>query len=224
MPPLRDKTALVIGGGSGIGRAIGEAFSAEGCRVVLAGRRELEVPAPLLYRRCNAAVREEVASLLAWMEHTVGAPAILVYSAGVNVPKRSLAELSPEDFDRIMAANTTGLFNCLHAVLAGMRARRDGLVLNICSEASLRAFPVSGAAYCASKFAQHALGSFAGAEAAADGVRVTNIYPGDVNTPLLDRRPVPPLRSAVLPCFSRPTSPPWPLPSPASLRTPLSRS
>ena len=72
-----------------------------------------------------------------------------------------------------------------------MRARGDGLIINVSSVAGKRALAIGGIAYCASKFAMTALGTSVGNECAHEGVRVTNIYPGEVNTPILDNRPVP---------------------------------
>ena len=79
----------------------------------------------------------------------------------------------------------------MHAVLPAMRARRSGVIINISSIAGKRALTLGGVAYCASKFAMTALGTNVGNEVAADGVRVTNVYPGEVNTPILDNRPEP---------------------------------
>jgi NADP-dependent 3-hydroxy acid dehydrogenase YdfG len=76
-------------------------------------------------------------------------------------------------------------------VLPGMRDRRGGLIVNISSVAGKRALDIAGVAYCASKFAMTALGTAVGNEEAKHGIRVTNIYPGEVNTPLLDQRPQP---------------------------------
>ena len=90
-----------------------------------------------------------------------------------------------------MAINVTGAFNCLHAVLPAMRARGAGLIVNISSIAGKRAMKLGGAGYCASKFAMTALGTTVGLEERANGIRVTNIYPGEVNTPILAQRPVP---------------------------------
>jgi NADP-dependent 3-hydroxy acid dehydrogenase YdfG len=77
----------------------------------------------------------------------------------------------------------------MHAVLPGMRKRQDGLIVNICSTAGTRPGPLGGIAYGASKFAQRALGIGAGYEEGANGIRITNVYPGEVDTPILDNRP-----------------------------------
>ncbi|MEO5957570.1 MAG: SDR family NAD(P)-dependent oxidoreductase [Opitutaceae bacterium] len=80
----------------------------------------------------------------------------------------------------------------MHAALPAMRARKSGLILNIVSLAGLRVLQLGGLPYAASKFAQSAIGTFANLEALPDGVRVTNLYPGETETPILAKRAVPP--------------------------------
>lgn len=201
MQSLKDKVVLIVGGATGIGLGIGKAFAEEGCRVILSGRREdalqeakaiPDVGAAFLTKTCDASDRTQVSELVDWTIAQAGPIDILVFSAGINTPKRSFADLDPAEFDRILDVNAKGAFNCMHAVLPGMRKRRSGLIINIVSVAGLRAQTLSGVPYAASKFAQSAIGTYANLEALQDGVRVTNIYPGDTNTPLLDRRPTPP--------------------------------
>lgn len=201
MSELQDKVVLVVGGGTGIGLGIGEAFARAGCRVVLAGRTLAsltaaqalpEVGASFRIKTADAADRASIAELLAWTEAELGTIDILVYSAGVNVPKRSFSDLDPEEFDQIMNVNATGAFNCMHAILPGMRKRGAGLIINVVSVAGLRNLKLAGLGYCASKFAQSSIGRFANLEALEDGVAITNLYPGETNTPILDKRPVPP--------------------------------
>ena len=93
--------------------------------------------------------------------------------------------------DQVLAINATGAYNCLHAVLPSMRARKDGFILNVTSVAGKRAIALGGIAYSASKFAMTSLGTCVANEVADDGVRITNVYPGEVNTPLLEQRPAP---------------------------------
>jgi NAD(P)-dependent dehydrogenase (short-subunit alcohol dehydrogenase family) len=197
---LQDKSVLVTGGGSGIGLGIALALAREGCRVVICGRdaRKLTQAAaahrespPILAQTCDVTDRVDVEKLVAWFHSEIGPLDIVANAAGINVARRKMAELDPDDFDRILAVNTTGLFNVLHAVLPEMRARRQGLIFNISSVAGKRIMPVAGPAYAASKFAATALGAAVGLEERAHGIRITNIYPGEVDTPLLDQRPVP---------------------------------
>lgn len=201
METLKNKVVLVVGGGSGIGLGIGLAFARENSRVVLAARTAASldaakalpgVGASLVTKTCDATDRTQVSALIAWVTEHVGPIDVLVYSAGMNVPKRTFADINPEDFDRVISANTTGAFNCMHAALPGMRARKSGLIVNIVSLGGLRVLQMAGLPYTASKFSQAAIGTFANLESLPDGVRVTNIYPGETETPILAKRPVPP--------------------------------
>jgi NADP-dependent 3-hydroxy acid dehydrogenase YdfG len=201
METLKDKVVLVIGGGSGIGLGVGLAFAREGSRVILAARTEAtlakakelpEIGASLLTKTCDAGDRAQVSELMRWVNENAGPVDVLVYSAGINVPKRTFADVKPEDFDHVMKVNATGAFNSIHAVLPSMRERKSGLIINIVSLGGLQTLQLAGLPYTASKFAQSAIGTFANLEALPDGVRVTNVYPGETETAILDKRPVPP--------------------------------
>jgi len=195
-----DETVLITGGGSGIGAATAVALAEAGCRVAISGRRQEkldEVAArfagkqPLLTHTVDVADRSSVTALFDWAAQTLGPIDILVQCAGINVVKRGMAELSPEDWDRTMQVNATGVYNCMYAVLPGMRERNGGLIINISSVAGIRASLLGGVAYNASKFAMSALGLTVAQEDKDYGIRITNIYPGEVDTPILDDRPVP---------------------------------
>ncbi|HUE15441.1 MAG TPA: SDR family NAD(P)-dependent oxidoreductase, partial [Planctomycetaceae bacterium] len=134
---------------------------------------------------------ESVATLFRWAERELGRIDILVNCAGVNTLKRSIHELAPEEWDRLMAINATGAYNCIREVLPQMKERRDGLIVNINSTSGVRAGLLGGVAYSASKFAMAALGITIAQEVREIGIRVTNIYPGEVDTPILEHRPVP---------------------------------
>jgi len=198
MESLENKVAVVVGGSTGIGLGIARAFAAEGARVVIAARTAKSLQAaveessvPLRGHTCDVSDRSQVAALVAWTEQEVGPIEILVFCAGVNSPRRTYADVTPEDFDRVMSINAGGAFNCFHAILPGMRDRMTGLIINVISLAGLRTIELAGMPYSASKYAQASLGSMANLEALPDGVRVTNLFPGETNTPILDQRPVP---------------------------------
>lgn len=197
---LSGKSALVTGGATGIGWGIAQALAAAGCRVAISGRREdaLRTAASswtgspaIQWRVCDVAQRASVQQLFQWAETALGPLDILVNSAGTNIKTRSLAEMQPDQWDEVMAINATGVYNCMYFALPGMRARHDGLIVNISSISGKRAAPLGGVAYDASKFAVTALGTAAWNEEAPNGIRVTNIFPGEVNTPILEKRPAP---------------------------------
>lgn len=196
---LANKVVLVTGGGSGIGLAIAQGLAAESCRVVICGRREgvlkeaaASAVRPMEYHACDVADREAVDGLMGWMRDRTGLPDILVNSAGINVAQRSMATVKAEDFENVMAVNLTGTFHCLHAVLPSMRDKGEGHIINIVSIAGKKVLALAGMPYCVSKFAQAALGTFVNLEDWENGIRVTNIYPGETNTPIVDNRPEPP--------------------------------
>ncbi|MEZ6110467.1 MAG: SDR family oxidoreductase [Pirellulaceae bacterium] len=197
---LKDKTAVITGGGTGIGLGIAQALAAEGCRVLIAGRREEAVrqaaeawqgETPMLYHAVDVSDRDSVQQLFDDANARLGKIDILINSAGTNIKTRTMGQMTPEQWDQVMAINATGAYNCMFAVLPQMRERKDGLIINISSIAGKRAAALGGIAYCASKFAMTALGTSVGNEVGPDGIRVTNIYPGEVNTPILDNRPTP---------------------------------
>lgn len=196
---LQGKTALVAGGGTGIGWGIARAFAAEGCRVAIAGRREEKLREAteswegdeMLYHAVDVADRESVNQLFAWATEQLGQIDIFVNSAGLNIKTRTMADMTPEQWDQVIAANATGAYNCMYAVLPQMRERGDGVIINISSIAGKRAAALGGIAYAASKFAMTALGTSVGNEEAPHGIRITNVYPGEVNTPILENRPAP---------------------------------
>jgi len=196
MSTLRDQHVWITGGGTGIGRAIALAVAAAGARVTVSGRSSDSLAETIRLAGDSASiaalpldVADRAAVNAAAAE--LGAVDILVNSAGMNTVKRTIADIDPDDWDRVMAVNATGAFNAIKACLPAMRSNGGGLIVNISSVAGKRAVPLGGVAYNASKFAMTALGTSVTLEESGNGIRVTNVYPGEVNTPILDQRPVP---------------------------------
>ena len=198
---LNGKIVLVVGGAGGIGLGIAKALAAEGCRVAIADMNEEALvnaaeagsgESAFVWQVCDITKREQVSQLFKWLDDELGPVDILVNSAGINVSNRMMSNIDPEDFDRMMEVNTTGTFNCIHAALPVMRQKGSGLIVNIVSLAGKRAMLLAGMPYCVSKFAASALGTFVNLEECGNGIKVTNIYPGETNTPIVDKRPSPP--------------------------------
>lgn len=190
---------MVTGAGSGIGQAVAVVLAGIGFRVVVVGRDagKLAATRSLIGRDDTIVEAVDVADAPAVealggrvLAATGGRVDVLVCNAGTNVRDRSLSKLSVEDWNRLIATNLTGAFHLVHAFLPAMRARHDGLIVQVCSIAGLRASVLGGVGYSASKFGQAALGIGIGLEEGQNGVRSSVIYPGEVNTPILANRPV----------------------------------
>jgi NADP-dependent 3-hydroxy acid dehydrogenase YdfG len=198
---LKGQVAVVTGGGSGIGSAVAKMLFSHGCRVVCGGRtlsKLQEVKQSIAADSSNFLVHEidvscekSVHQFFEFVRQKFGNTDILVNSAGVNVKLRTMQELSIEDWNRMLQINSSGPFFCAREVLAGMREKKNGLVINISSVAGLRSGPLGGIGYNSSKFAVTGFGICLGSEEREAGIRVSNIYPGEVDTPILKDRPRP---------------------------------
>ena len=121
-----------------------------------------------------------------------GAVEALINAAGTNAPNRSLEVLSSADYHLMMDTNLHGAYYCVQAFLPGMRRQKSGTIINIVSDAGKQASPKAGPAYVMSKFGLAGLTQAINAEERGHGVRACAIFPGDIDTPLLDKRPAPP--------------------------------
>jgi len=200
---LNGKVAWITGGGSGIGLAGAEELVKAGARVVISGRTEKtnkEAEKKLKALGDAEAVQLEVSdkkavfAAAAGIEKRHGRIDILVTSAGTNIsgPKRNFKTMSAEGWDDVVQINLNGLFYCCLAVIPGMRARKDGLIINISSWAGRYASSLTGPAYNATKRAVIAVSESINMEECANGIRATSILPGEVATPIMEKRPVPP--------------------------------
>jgi NADP-dependent 3-hydroxy acid dehydrogenase YdfG len=198
---LSGKVVLVAGGGGGIGLGIAKGFANEGCKVAITdiseealtrAEKDNKPDISFFWRTCDITDRQQVSQLFQWLSGELGEIDILVNSAGINIANRMMSNIDPKDFDHMLQVNTTGTFNCIHAALPNMRQRGSGLIVNIVSLAGKRAMLLAGMPYCVSKFATAALGTFVNLEECGNGIKVTNIYPGETNTPIVDKRPTPP--------------------------------
>jgi NAD(P)-dependent dehydrogenase (short-subunit alcohol dehydrogenase family) len=196
------RSAIVTGAGSGVGQAVAVRLAKDGWSLGLLGRRpealrktvELagEAESRILAIPCDVASTKDVASAVKTIEQKFGTTQVLVAAAGGNIPKRSWEVLETGDYLSVINANLNGVFNCVHAVLSGMRRQGAGTIIAIVSDAGMQASPKAGAAYVASKFGLRGLCQSINAEERSRGIRCTAIFPGDINTPILDKRPVPP--------------------------------
>lgn len=198
---------VVVGGGTGIGEATAKTFARDGATVVIGGRRDDKLKSvveafgsddcdrhsagSIHARTIDVADDSSVKAFFDGINADQPTIDVMINCAGINVVDRALHNMDPADWTRVMNINANGAFRCLHAVAADMVRRGGGTIVNVSSIAGKRALELAGVVYCSSKFAMTALGTAAANELKDHGVRVTNVYPGEVNTPILDARPNP---------------------------------
>lgn len=199
MTQFKDKVVIVTGAGTGIGRAVVQDFVRDGAKVALIGRRinkleEAVADLPqgqVMLASCDVADRDAVNITVQQIFDHFGTVDILVNNAGVNSNPRSVGEVNPDDWDMVITVNLTGAFNMVRAVLPTMRAKQEGLIINVSSTAGLTPSKLAGAAYSASKHGMVAFTHNLNEEEWENGIRATAVCPGEVNTPILDKRPTP---------------------------------
>ena len=202
---LHGKIAWITGGGSGIGLAGAVDLAKAGCQVAISGRDAAKLDAALQQAAAQGAPAGSmravpvdvadsaaVARVAKSLEAEHGRIDILVNSAGVNFRKRYWAETDIATFNEVVAINLNGAMACTLAVLPGMRARREGTVINVASFAGWHYGYLTGPAYTASKAALMALTHAFNIEECVNGLRATSLCPGEVATPILQKRPVVP--------------------------------
>jgi 3-oxoacyl-[acyl-carrier protein] reductase len=199
---LQGTTAIVTGGGRGIGRAIALALAREGCKVAVASRTTREVDSVCremeehgshggcMGLAVDLAHEEGIQRLVDETEKHLGAPGILVNNAGILVTN-SVPDATADEWDRTMAVNLRAAFLLSQRVLALMKEKRRGYIINVSSPAGLN---VSSrlVTYGVSKAGVVALSQALYDEAKGHGIKVSTLYPGYVNTDMIrDREDIP---------------------------------
>ncbi|MBR9862560.1 MAG: SDR family oxidoreductase [Rhodobacteraceae bacterium] len=198
MSSIAGKRVWITGGGTGIGAGSALLLAGRGAEVIVSGRRANkleEVVAQITAKGGKAsAVAVDMADAKAVEQAAadIGRVDILLASAGLNVPNRSLDKLGSGDWDKVVNVNLNGVYYPIHAVLPQMRARGDGLVVIVSSWAGRHVGRLTGAAYTATKHAVVALSETINCEEGGNGIRSTVIMPGEIATDILKDRPVPP--------------------------------
>jgi NAD(P)-dependent dehydrogenase (short-subunit alcohol dehydrogenase family) len=194
------RTAIVTGGGRGIGAAVARALTARGLAVTVFARTRAEVDRMVAERAAALAVagdvrrEEDVARLFAAHEAALGPVDVLVNDAGILI--RGLAEeLSPAAFREVLDVNLTGAFLCARAVIPGMKARRRGRIVNVTSISGTLGTP-EASAYNASKWGLVGLTRCLAEELRPHGVVCVGVSPGSVDTAMLRKTPFSPAMTA----------------------------
>jgi len=187
---LKNKTAAITGGGSGIGKATALLFAAQGAMVHIVDLNESEAEATAneitnlngsaFAHECNVSVQEKVKEIF----KTIGAIDILVNSAGIS-HIGTAENTSEQDFDRLYNVNVKGVYNCIHAALPAMKNKGAGVILNLASVANNMGLP-DRFAYSMTKGAVYAMTLSVARDFLNSGIRCNCISPARVHTPFVD--------------------------------------
>ena len=201
MGTLTGKVAWVTGAGSGIGQAAAVALAKEGATVVLTGRRKAplqETAATIKKAGGKADVQAgdlmkaaSVTKIAKAIEKKHGRCDILVNNAGLNILERQWAKLTPANAQLVIEGNLSSAFYCSTAVLPMMRKNKGGVLIHTSSMAGRHPSLLSGPAYSAAKHGVVAMSHTINQEECVNGIRSCALLPGEVATPILDKRPVP---------------------------------
>ncbi|MCP1899206.1 NADP-dependent 3-hydroxy acid dehydrogenase YdfG [Bradyrhizobium sp. USDA 4523] len=199
------RVAWVTGGGSGIGESGAEFLAADGWTLVVSGRRQEELDR-VVANITKKGGKVEAIALDVSNKYDVNTAAdaivakhgridLLVNNAGMNVTKRSWADMDPEGWDKVVEVNLNGVLYCMRAVLPTMRKQKDGCIINVASWAGRHISKMPGPAYTSTKHAVLALTHSFNMDECANGLRACCLSPGEVATPILKSRPVVPSES-----------------------------
>ena len=196
---LQGRIALITGGGSGIGRATAEQMAQRGATVILAGRRQAPLDDTVAAIGPSAsAITADLANpdsaeqLAAAVLAAHGRCDIVVNNAGFSSKVRNPRYISAQEWRDVMDVNTTGPLVLTRELLPGMIDRGHGDVVLVSSMAALRPGIMAGVAYSAAKIAAKYYMDVLREEVRGFGVRCTTVFPGEVDTPILANRPLPP--------------------------------
>lgn len=189
-----NRTALITGASSGIGKATALAFAKAGINLALVGRSPdklaavaesvADVGVTAKTYVVDLSQTDRVSTKIAAIAADFDNLDILVNNAGMAYTG-TMGDMPLADWQRVIDLNLTSVFQCIHGILPYMRQRQSGIIVNISSIASKQVFPNWGA-YSVSKFGLMALTQAIAGEERANGIRVSAICPGSVNTPLWD--------------------------------------
>ena len=199
---LKDQVCIITGGGSGIGHDAARKLAQEGATVVIVGRTESKLESAIAeiktmggtaeYYTLDVSDFNAVQKMVDDVYEKYGRIDVLVNNAGHSSHNRRLLNTTPEETRSVVDSNLIGTFFCTQAVVPTMLKAKSGTIINISSLAAVTPGPFSGFAYGAAKAGVINFTEFLNNDLRNTGIRASVIIPGEVATPILDKRPIPP--------------------------------
>ncbi len=199
---LKGNVCIITGGGSGIGRDAALTLARDGAAVVIVGRTQAKLNAvqaeiaaeggTALPYALDVADYDAVQQMVDDVLEQFGRIDVLVNNAGHSSHHRRLLNTPPEEMRSVIDSNLIGTFFCTKAVVPAMLKAKSGTIINISSLAAVTPGPFSGFAYGAAKAAVINFTEFLNVDLRNTGIRASVVVPGEVATPILDKRPIPP--------------------------------
>lgn len=199
---LNGKVCIITGGGSGIGRSAALMMAKDGAKIALAGRTASKVEAvkaeieaaggDAIAFGLDVADYDGVMKMASGVLDAYGRIDTLVNNAGHSSPHRRLMTTTPDELRAVVDSNLVGSVYCAQAVVPHMLERGEGTIINVSSLAGVNASMLAGMAYSAAKAAVINFTAYLNAELRNTGIRASVLIPGEVDTPIMDNRPVVP--------------------------------